>query len=159
MPKEHSAVRYPAFGEKNRERLIEEYFASHEGAEWWRHVYRLLLWVDSKTGLAHCYESDKSQPGMPWYGRSLAFHAWLADRLGVEPIGVAESIDWLFRRATSDLADQVLRTAQRRLLRAAEQTRPYGQRAMPTPGEDPVLAAMIRDALKEHLRGEALIHV
>ena len=29
----------------------------------WKHVYRLLLWIDSTTGLAHCYESDKSQPG------------------------------------------------------------------------------------------------
>jgi hypothetical protein len=24
--------------------------------------------------LAHCYETDKSQPGKNWYSRSLAFH-------------------------------------------------------------------------------------
>jgi len=57
-----------AFGAKNRNRLIDQYFSAIGDAEItaataWRHVYRLLLWADQTTGLAHCYESDKSQPG------------------------------------------------------------------------------------------------
>ncbi len=68
-----------AFGAKNRKRLIDLYFADQGGlgiqdTAAWRHVYQLLLWIDQTTGLAHCYESDKSQPGKNWYVRSLAFH-------------------------------------------------------------------------------------
>ncbi len=69
-----------AFGAQNRTRLIDAYFAGREPLTRemaWEHVYRLLLWIDQTTGLAHCYESDKCQPGKPWYGRSLAFHDWM----------------------------------------------------------------------------------
>ncbi|MEY2548085.1 MAG: hypothetical protein QOD64_667, partial [Verrucomicrobiota bacterium] len=64
-----------AFGANNRARLLARYFEnagliSPENA--WQHIYRLLLWIDRTTALAHCYESDKAQPGRPWYGRSLA---------------------------------------------------------------------------------------
>lgn len=73
-----------AFGVANRERLLDEYFGttSHlNAANAWQHVYRLLLWIDRTTGLAHCYESDKCQPGRPWYARSLRFHDWFASEL------------------------------------------------------------------------------
>src|SRR4051812_11636599 len=58
-----------AFGAKNRARLIDLYFAerARTHAPSFEHVYRLLLWIDQTTGLAHCYESDKSQPGKNWY--------------------------------------------------------------------------------------------
>ena len=60
-----------AFGAENRNRLIDLYFQTSGREEVipataWRHVYRLLLWSDPTTGLAHCYESDKSQPGKAW---------------------------------------------------------------------------------------------
>ena len=73
-----------AFGAKNRSRLIDVYFASQRdtvASLAWSHVYRLLLWADQTTGLAHCYESDKCQPGKNWYARSLAFHDWLSTAL------------------------------------------------------------------------------
>src|SRR5947209_18866010 len=77
-----------AFGAENRARLLDRYFelaGSVTAANAWRHVYRLLLWIDRTTSLAHCYESDKAQPGRPWYARSLAFHDWVSKELGVSP--------------------------------------------------------------------------
>ncbi|MCA3242502.1 MAG: hypothetical protein ING89_14490 [Rubrivivax sp.] len=65
------------FGAKNRQRLIAEFLADSTDPAWLR-IYRLLLWADKTTGLAHCYESDKCQPGKPWHPRSLRFHDWLA---------------------------------------------------------------------------------
>ena len=62
-----------AFGVANRAQLLDRYFgeaAPINAESAWLHVYRLLLWIDRTTGLAHCYESDKCQPGRPWYGRS-----------------------------------------------------------------------------------------
>jgi len=73
-------------------------------AEAWRHVYQLLLSIDRTTGLAHCYESDKCQPGRHWYGRSLRFHDWMSQQLDVAADVLAEHIDWLFSRASADLA-------------------------------------------------------
>src|SRR5947208_1964025 len=75
-----------AFGADNRDRLLERYFAQGgavTAANAWQHTYRLLLWIDRTTGLAHCYESDKCQPGRPWYARFLAFHDWVAAALEV----------------------------------------------------------------------------
>jgi hypothetical protein len=71
-----SAVK-SAFGAVNRAKLIDAYFSQQSEAsispeKAWEHVYRLLLWVDQTTGLGHCYESDKSQPGKRWYARSLS---------------------------------------------------------------------------------------
>src|ERR1044071_452274 len=96
-----------AFGAINRARLITKYFEAAEplsASNAWKHVYRLLLWIDRTTALAHCYESDKAQPGRPWYARSLAFHDWISTALGVTPFDLGENIDWLFREAVKDLA-------------------------------------------------------
>src|SRR4051794_15766778 len=95
------------FGADSRREMLEEWFAAEppptpETA--WQHVYRLLLWIDRTTGLAHCYESDKSQPGRPWYARSLAFHAWLAHDLAVGPRELGEGLDWLFKHGIERLA-------------------------------------------------------
>ncbi|WP_409331145.1 hypothetical protein [Trujillonella humicola] len=143
-----------AFGEENRARLLSEYFdraGDVTAQNAWVHTYRLLLWTDRTTGLAHCYESDKSQPGRPWYARSLAFHAWLSDALGVPAASLGDHIDELFRRATADLAAAAAARRQRAAERTASQREPYGDRSMPLPGEDPELEAILLDELRPYL--------
>lgn len=146
-----------AFGAENRNRLIDKYFhplgsGSVIPANAWQHVYRLLLWSDPTTGLAHCYESDKSQPGKPWYSRSLAFHDWVSTSLGMAPADLADGIDWLFIKACSDLTAAILRSAARKTEVAAAQRLPYVGRGFPEPGADPELAAIIREAIEPYLR-------
>jgi hypothetical protein len=110
----------------------------------WQRVYRLLLWIDRTTALAHCYESDKAQPGRAWYARSLAFHDWISSALGVAPANLGENIDWLFREVVTDLAAQAFsdRTAT-----YVEQRAPYEGRGFPEPGEDPELVGIIKESL------------
>jgi len=148
-----------AFGQRNRLRLLDEYFGSPRGsrtttANAWAHVYQLLLWTDQTTGLAHCYESDKSQPGKPWYARSLAFHAWLASTLNVRPSEVAESIDWLFQKAAAELAGEVVRKAAALNAAGERQRQPYADKGFPAPGEDPELYTIVKQVLGEHLASE-----
>lgn len=136
-----------AFGAENRRRLLDRYFAqaaevTPENA--WEHVYRLLLWIDRTTALAHCYESDKAQPGRGWYARSLAFHDWTSAALGVSPSDLAEEIDWLFREAVKDLASGV---AEGRSAAYERQRTPYAGRGFPEPGEDPELVAILKEEL------------
>ncbi len=135
------------FGADNRARLLKRYFDANgtvtpENA--WRHVYRLLLWIDRTTALAHCYESDKAQPGRPWYERSLAFHDWLATALGLAPAELGDGIDWLFREAIGDLASQAVAS---RSAAYEKQRAPYVGRGFPEPGEDPELVGIIRELL------------
>jgi hypothetical protein len=155
---ENDALVSTAFGEKNRLRLIEEYFASAttpvDATMAWAHVYRMLLWTDRTTGLAHCYESDKTQPGKPWYARSLAFHSWLAGELGAAPANVGEQIDWMFQKAAAELAAEVLRKSAARTASAAKQRQPYEGKVFPAPGEDPELVAIVRSALGDLLISE-----
>ena len=152
------AVVEAAFGAKNRSRLIDTYFSQASDdvtpSRAWAHVYRMLLWVDQANGLAHCYESDKSQPGKNWYARSLAFHDWVSSALGVSPDQLADAIDWLFRRATADLAMQVMRRAARVAAAAEKQRKPYESRNFPRPGEDPELVSIVREVLGEHISAE-----
>src|SRR5438874_5881941 len=99
-----------AFGKENRARLLRRYFGQSDAvtpATAWLHVYRLLLWIDRTTGLAHCYESDKAQPGRPWYRRSLYFLKWVSDGLRVRPADLATEIDWLFRKGIERLTHAV----------------------------------------------------
>jgi hypothetical protein len=143
-----------AFGANNRARLLARYFEnagliSPENA--WQHIYRLLLWIDRTTALAHCYESDKAQPGRPWYGRSLAFHDWVSRELSVSPAELAEHIDWLFREAVKDLAARAI-TGRSSLYES--QRAPYIDRSFPEPGEDPELAAIIREVLADWMNPE-----
>lgn len=143
-----------AFGAENRARLLEEYF-QHEivtAGNAWQHVYRLLLWIDRTTALAHCYESDKAQPGRAWYARSLAFHDWICAQLGVAPAELGQRVDWLFRSAIDDLATRSL------VSRSAvyeQQRAPYSGRGFPEPGEDPELIVIIKDALSAWMRADA----
>lgn len=144
-----------AFGAKNRDRLIEHYFASNGESNIsaniaWRHVYALLLWIDQTTGLAHCYESDKSQPGKNWYARTLSFHDWLSASMGVEPINLHSSIDWLFLHATDDLTAAILKSAGKVSATAMRQRHAYENRNFPRPGEDPELVSIIENVLGEN---------
>ncbi len=146
-----------AFGAANRDRLLDVYFDSQpkwKAKDAWKHVYKLLLWVDQTTGLAHCYESDKSQPGKNWYPRSLAFHDWLSTQLHHAPQQLSEEIDWLFRKATSDLARYVLATQERVRAKASIQRKPYEGRAFPEPGQDPELVSIVQGVLRDHLGSE-----
>lgn len=148
-----------AFGAKNRARLIDAYFSEQSPdnvtpTRAWGHVYRLLLWVDQTTGLGHCYESDKSQPGKRWYSRSLAFHDWVSKALDSSPGDLAKNIDWLFLRAAEDLAAHVLRRAAKVAAKAEVQRKPYEGQGFPRPGEDPELIAIVKDVLGTHLGSE-----
>jgi hypothetical protein len=146
-----------AFGFENRDRLLDRYFTrimDVTSAEAWQHIYRLLLWTDPTTGLAHCYESDKCQPGRPWYARTLSFHAWAADALGTTPAELGGEIDLLFRWATENLA---IATAGRRVAYAAaaeRQLKPYAGQRMPLPGEDPELAEIVTETLAQWLAAD-----
>jgi hypothetical protein len=143
-----------AFGAENRARLLDRYFdqaGTVTTANAWQHVYRLLLWIDRTTALAHCYESDKAQPGRPWYARSLAFHDWISTQLHVAPADLAEQIDWLFGEAVKDLA---ARAVAGRSAAYERQRSPYAGRGFPEPGEDPELAAIIRETLSRWMTGE-----
>lgn len=143
-PKE---VAQAAFGQQSRARLLDLYFGQDgavTAANAWLHVYRLLLWIDRTTGLAHCYESDKSQPGRHWYGRTLRFHDWLCAQLGCsDPSKLGDGIDWLFKRASADLAAWVEISAPALMARAAIQRAPYAGRNFPEAGLDPELTEII----------------
>ena len=143
-----AAVR--AFGAENRQRLLREYLSGIppiSPAVAWKHVYRLLLWIDSTTGLAHCYESDKSQPGRPWYERSLRFHGWVAEALGSVPEDLRAEIDWLFKHASRDLAAGASAERQERAM--SQRARTPG---MPEPGRDPELENIILNTLAAWLQ-------
>lgn len=148
------AARVPApFGEANRNHLIARFFAGNTD-EPWKAVYRLLLWTDKTTGLAHCYESDKCQPGKNWHQRNLRFHDWLATSLGSTPSDVGGAIDWLFRHVAEDYAHFKVAGYQRLLRRASLQRAPFSERGFPEPGEDPAIVAIIREVLGARLSQE-----
>ncbi len=140
------ALRAP-FGSVSRGELLEHYFAERlvDASRAWQDIYRLLLWVDPTTGLAHCYESDKSQPGRHWYPRSLAFHAWVADEMGFVYRELGENIDWLFRRVLERLSLSEHRHMDRKMQKASEQRAAYGE--MPDPYEDPELRLLLEQSL------------
>jgi hypothetical protein len=136
-----------AFGAENRARLLSRYFdevGSITPSNAWQHVYRLLLWIDRTTALAHCYESDKAQPGRAWYARSLAFHDWVSAALDTHPASLGEKIDWLFREAVKDLASKAVAS---RTATYAEQRSLYEGQGFPEPGEDPELVGIIKEIL------------
>lgn len=154
MTTQASAVRVTApFGEANRNTLISRFLAGNTD-EPWKAAYRLLLWTDKTTGLAHCYESDKCQPGKNWHQRNLRFHDWLASSLGSTPSKVGEGIDWLFRHVAEDYAHFMVEGYQRLLQKASQQRAPFNGRGFPEPGEDPAIVAIIREVLGTQLLQE-----
>src|SRR5437899_2432488 len=110
-----------------------------------------LLWIDRTTALAHCYESDKAQPGRAWYTRSLSFHSWVSDALNTTPATLGEHIDWLFREAVKDLANRAL--AARTAVYAAQRS-PYDGLGFPEPGEDSGLVGIIKESLGKWMHNE-----
>ena len=139
-----------AFGAESRRQLLDEYFSAAgtvSSRNAWAHAYRLLLWIDRTTGLAHCYESDKCQPGRPWYARSLAFHDWVSAELKSSPEALASQIDWLFTRGSERLAKILVKQQVERARMAAEQRAPYEGRGFPEPGEDPGIATAVLEEL------------
>jgi hypothetical protein len=64
------------FGQESRVRILTSHitqFGAITPASAWRFVYQELLWTDGSTGLAHLYESDKTQPGRSWHARTRLF--------------------------------------------------------------------------------------
>jgi hypothetical protein len=146
LPGEIAAVER-AFGAENRRRILTSYLGQAgpvTPANAWQHVYRILLWINPTIGLAHCYESDKCQPHKAWYPRSLAFHAWVAEQLGVSPGDLREHIDRLFHAALPTLA-HVEASARRSAGR--KHLEPYAGMDMPLPGDDPELVDIVTTAL------------
>jgi hypothetical protein len=146
-----------AFGAENRALLIDAWFAEHGAPapdDAWQHVYRLLLWTDATTGLAHCYESDKSQPGRPWYARALAFHIWLSERFGVVPSELGHYVDRLFQRAVADLAAFESGISAARAAAAGRQRERWAHHHLPTPGEDAEMTQIIREELGPYFAAE-----
>lgn len=136
------------FSHPNRVALIDRYFSdrSVSANEAWKDVYRLLLWCDPTTGLAHCYESDKAQPGRPWYARTLAFHNWLGEQLELSNDSVPDALDWMFRRVIEQVADEEASYREALSAKATEQRSRYDL-TMPAPGDDPELRAVIAPLL------------
>lgn len=141
------------FGAESRGWMLDRYFEAYPEVsveDAWKHLYRLLLWVDQTTALAHCYESDKAQPGRHWYQRSLAFHKWLADHLGCSPRALHHELDFLFKLGTKILAVSTARQQARQMLRAEKQREPFAEFDMPEAGEDPELEIQISTVLEEY---------
>lgn len=144
------------FGGENRARLLNLYFQGRgqlSPIDAWRDVYRLLLWIDSTTGLAHIYESDKSQPGRPWYARAMAFHAWISEQFGVPPIQLAGEIDWLFKQVIIDLialVDSLLK--EKRAETARSQRMGFSAIEMPEPGLDSEITSIVQEHLARFVR-------
>jgi len=138
------------FSHPNRVSLIDRYFKDRKvkPADAWKDVYRLLLWCDPTTGLAHCYESDKSQPGRPWYARTLAFHDWLGEQLDLSNDVLPDALDWMFRQVIEQVASE---EAHRRgaLAAKAKKQRSYYDLTMPSPGDDPELRLLVEPLLPE----------
>lgn len=62
--------------------------------------------MDGSTGLAHLYESDKAQPGRPWYDRSIIFTDLLCQHFGnITREQLGQEIDQLFRASLHELME------------------------------------------------------
>lgn len=150
------------FGHAQRRAVIDHYLASAgtlTPGDAWRHVYRLLLWIDPTNGLVHAYESDKSQPGRHWHQRAVRVTERIADEFGVPAGRLREHIDILFRECLAELARREgSRTAR-------EPTYEVGEEEADTTGLVAVaeqilgpdhheLAVRIADAARKHLAVE-----
>ncbi|ADB53476.1 hypothetical protein Cwoe_5066 [Conexibacter woesei DSM 14684] len=145
MARSNSNTSQGPFGQPNRVRLVNQFLGLRtiDPANAWKDVYRLLLWIDTRTGIAHCYESDKSQPGKPWYPRSLEFHEWVSDQLGIAPMDLKDHVDWMFRQVvgavTEAEADEMIANA----LGVQESLFAGNRKKMPVPGDDPRLREIV----------------
>lgn len=102
-------ARSSPFGKESRVRILKQHFqqsgqvTAHAA---WKFVYEELLWADGSTGLAHLYESDKAQPGRPWYRRTALFTDLLCQRFGdITQEELKQRIDKLFRACLQKLIE------------------------------------------------------
>jgi hypothetical protein len=95
------------FGKESRVQILRQHLAEADSLTpetAWQFIYRELLWIDGSTGLAHLYESDKAQPGRPWYNRTVIFTKMLCDRFGsITQEELKGQIDRLFRACLEKL--------------------------------------------------------
>lgn len=139
------------FSQPNRVELINRYFGDRtvDPRNAWMDVYRLLLWCDPTTGLAHCYESDKSQPGRPWYARTLAFHDWLGEQFALSNDSLPDALDWMFRQVIEQVAAEEAGRREVLTSKAKAQREKYDL-TMPTPGDDPELRILVEPLLSNN---------
>jgi hypothetical protein len=145
------------FGEQNRRRLISKYFAEKgppNASTAWLRVYGLLLWVDRTIGLAHCYESDKCQPGRRWYGRALAFHRWLAGEFETTPLELGRHLDWLFTHVLEDCLKALAREQRAQKQKGKEQRAAFPGQQFPMPGADPEVQRIIGEVLQPYISSQ-----
>ena len=94
---------------RSRVRILKKHYASASpitAENAWKFIYRELLWVDGSTGLAHLYESDKAQPGRPWYDRTVIFTDLLCQHFGnITREQLGQEIDQLFRAILQELVE------------------------------------------------------
>ncbi|HSN76768.1 MAG TPA: hypothetical protein VL334_16975 [Anaerolineae bacterium] len=97
------------FGRESRVKILKKHLALAgplSAQDAWKFIYRELLWVDGSTGLAHLYESDKAQPGRPWYDRTVTFTELLCQQFGnLTREQLAREIDQLFRAILHELVE------------------------------------------------------
>lgn len=116
------------FGKATRVRLIREHLQGREPvtpATAWQFIYEELLWIDISTGLAHLYESDKAQPGRPWYRRTVLFTDLLCKKFGnLTRYELRNRIDKLFRSIITEIQnDQIANNAtEERIVRVLTDT-------------------------------------
>jgi hypothetical protein len=153
--KKKPAAKDSPFGAANRRSMIQQYFLAHgkpTPADAWIKVYGLLLWIDGSVGLAHCYESDKCQPGKHWYSRALAFHAWLADSFKVDATKLKDYLDWMFRRALDAYLIQIEQLRSLHQDKGAEARESFSPISFPLPGADPELEHIIMETLAPYIK-------
>ncbi len=107
-------ARSTPFGQQSRVQILKQHLSegspiTAENA--WQFIYQELLWIDGSTGLAHLYESDKAQPGRPWYNRTVVFTDMLCERFGsITKEDLKDKIDRLFRAVMQKVIDEETKT-------------------------------------------------
>lgn len=76
----------------------------------------------------------------------------MSNALGVSPLELGESIDWLFKRVIADLAQALVQ--QRTRARDEAQGGFFNSEDFPVPGDDLELVSIISEVLAEYLKGE-----
>lgn len=89
------------FGKATRSRALRQFEAELEQAvtaeNAWEAVYRLLLSIDSRTGLAHVYDANHMQPGGNFHARAQRFSRLLCKRWSIPLEQLSANVDYMFR--------------------------------------------------------------
>ncbi len=86
--------------------MLEEYFREAgevTAANAWQHVYRVLLWLDERTQLAHIYDSNHMQQGGAFYSRAVRFTDEVSKELSIDRKDLGNRIDVLFKGCVAEL--------------------------------------------------------